>query len=76
MLATVEHAQNNELPDEFLALFRDDAVWTTGTAGPSPVLEQIGYLLHVPVMPWWGLAGLRLRATVRKGAGAHGRMIG
>lgn len=30
VLATVQHAQNNELPDEFLGLFRDDAVWTTG----------------------------------------------
>ncbi|QXJ20305.1 SgcJ/EcaC family oxidoreductase [Actinomadura graeca] len=30
LVATVEHAQNNELPDEFLALFRADAVWTTG----------------------------------------------
>ncbi|PRY01962.1 uncharacterized protein (TIGR02246 family) [Allonocardiopsis opalescens] len=30
VVATVEHAQNNELPDEFLALFRADAVWTTG----------------------------------------------
>ncbi|GAA4198876.1 SgcJ/EcaC family oxidoreductase [Streptosporangium oxazolinicum] len=30
VVATVEHAQNNELPDEFLALFRADAIWTTG----------------------------------------------
>lgn len=30
VVATVEHAQNHELPDEFLALFRADAVWTTG----------------------------------------------
>lgn len=30
LVATVEHAQNNELPDEFLALFRADAIWTTG----------------------------------------------
>lgn len=30
VVATVEHAQNNELPDEFLALFRSDAIWTTG----------------------------------------------
>ncbi|MEO3872224.1 SgcJ/EcaC family oxidoreductase [Nonomuraea sp. B12E4] len=30
VVATVEHAQNNELPDEFLGLFRADAVWTTG----------------------------------------------
>ncbi|MFC4561762.1 SgcJ/EcaC family oxidoreductase [Nocardiopsis mangrovi] len=30
VVAAVEHAQNNELPDEFLRLFRADAVWTTG----------------------------------------------
>lgn len=30
LVATVEHAQNNELPEEFLALFRADAIWTTG----------------------------------------------
>jgi len=30
VIATVEHAQNNELPDEFLDLFRPDAIWTTG----------------------------------------------
>lgn len=30
VVATVEHAQNNELPDEFLAVFRPDAIWTTG----------------------------------------------
>jgi uncharacterized protein (TIGR02246 family) len=30
VIDTIEHAQNNELPDEFLALFRPDAIWTTG----------------------------------------------
>ena len=30
VIAVVEHAQNNEDPDEFLALFRADAIWTTG----------------------------------------------
>jgi uncharacterized protein (TIGR02246 family) len=30
VVATVEHAQRNELPDEFLGLFRADAIWTTG----------------------------------------------
>ncbi|MGN9786799.1 SgcJ/EcaC family oxidoreductase [Nonomuraea sp. ZG12] len=30
VVATVEHAQNHELPDEFLALFHADAIWTTG----------------------------------------------
>lgn len=30
VIAAVEHSQNNELPDEFLELFRADAIWTTG----------------------------------------------
>ncbi|MCG5218046.1 SgcJ/EcaC family oxidoreductase [Streptosporangium sp. KLBMP 9127] len=30
VVAAVEHAQNNELPDEFVGLFRADAIWTTG----------------------------------------------
>src|SRR3954470_24322756 len=30
VVATGEHSQNNELPDEFVGLFRADAIWTTG----------------------------------------------
>ncbi|MEU4225750.1 SgcJ/EcaC family oxidoreductase [Nonomuraea sp. NPDC026600] len=30
VVAAVEHSQNNELPDAFVALFRADAIWTTG----------------------------------------------
>jgi uncharacterized protein (TIGR02246 family) len=30
VIATLEHAQQNELPDEFVGLFRADAIWTTG----------------------------------------------
>ncbi|PXX60277.1 uncharacterized protein (TIGR02246 family) [Nocardia tenerifensis] len=30
VVATVQHAQQNELVDEFVALFREDAIWTTG----------------------------------------------
>lgn len=30
VVAAVEHSQNNELPDEFASLFRQDAIWTTG----------------------------------------------
>ncbi|WP_344904555.1 SgcJ/EcaC family oxidoreductase [Actinomadura meridiana] len=30
VVARVEHSQNNELPADFVALFRADAVWTTG----------------------------------------------
>jgi uncharacterized protein (TIGR02246 family) len=30
VVAAVQHATQHELVDEFLALFRDDAIWTTG----------------------------------------------
>lgn len=30
VVARVEHSQRHELPDEFVALFRADAIWTTG----------------------------------------------
>ena len=30
VVAAVEHARTNELPDEFVGLFRADAIWTTG----------------------------------------------
>ncbi|MCO1661138.1 SgcJ/EcaC family oxidoreductase [Pseudonocardia humida] len=30
VVAAVEHVQRNELVDEFVALFRPDAIWTTG----------------------------------------------
>ena len=30
VVATLEHSQQNELVDEFVGLFRADAVWTTG----------------------------------------------
>lgn len=33
--------------------------WTTGTAGPSATVEQLGYALHLPVMLWWGVLGWR-----------------
>lgn len=29
LVATLEHAQRNELVDDFVGLFREDAVWTT-----------------------------------------------
>ena len=29
LVATVQHAQQNELPEEFIDLFREDAIWTT-----------------------------------------------
>ncbi|WP_378738782.1 SgcJ/EcaC family oxidoreductase [Nocardia brasiliensis] len=30
VVATIEHSQQNELVDEFVSLFREDAIWTTG----------------------------------------------
>ncbi|MGH3473577.1 MAG: SgcJ/EcaC family oxidoreductase, partial [Aeromicrobium sp.] len=30
VVATLEHSQQLELPDEFVGLFRRDAIWTTG----------------------------------------------
>ena len=30
VVSTVQHATQNELVDDFLALFRPDAIWTTG----------------------------------------------
>ncbi|MER5212443.1 SgcJ/EcaC family oxidoreductase [Streptomyces sp. NPDC002838] len=30
VVARVEHSQQQELPDEFVGLFRADAIWTTG----------------------------------------------
>jgi uncharacterized protein (TIGR02246 family) len=30
VVATIEHSQRHELVDEFVALFRADAIWTTG----------------------------------------------
>ncbi len=33
--------------------------WTTGTAGPTAALEQLGYALHLPIMLWYGVLGWR-----------------
>jgi hypothetical protein len=33
--------------------------WTTGTNGPSAMLEQLGYALHLPIMIWYGVLGWR-----------------
>lgn len=30
VIARLEHSQQNELPEEFVSLFRADAIWTTG----------------------------------------------
>lgn len=47
--------------------------WTTGTAGPSPAVEQLGYALHLPIMIWWSVLGWRdLRARAGRGVRAAG----
>ncbi|MGK8525249.1 SgcJ/EcaC family oxidoreductase [Nocardia asteroides] len=57
VVATVEHVQQNELVDEFVALFREDAIWTTGHGkrlfGRAAIAE--------------------FTAQVLPGAGAHGK---
>ncbi|MBM7790543.1 SgcJ/EcaC family oxidoreductase [Tenggerimyces flavus] len=59
VVATVEHAQNNELPDEFLQLFRSDAIWTTGGGKRLFGLEEISAFTH-QVLPG-GMAGLSMK---------------
>lgn len=59
VVAVVEHAQNNELPDEFLALFRRDAIWTTGGGQRLYGWEEIAAFTR-QVLPG-GMRGLSLR---------------
>lgn len=58
VVATVEHAQNNELPDEFLRLFRADAIWTTGGGKRLYGLDEISAFTH-QVLPG-GMQGLSI----------------
>ncbi|MEU9888803.1 SgcJ/EcaC family oxidoreductase [Sphaerisporangium sp. NPDC051011] len=58
VIATVEHAQNNELPDEFLSLFRADAIWTTGGGKRLFGRDAISAFTH-QVLPG-GMQGLTL----------------
>jgi uncharacterized protein (TIGR02246 family) len=41
VVAAVEHSTRNELPEEFLRLFRADAIWTTGGGKRLFGLEEI-----------------------------------
>ncbi|TMR04811.1 SgcJ/EcaC family oxidoreductase [Actinomadura soli] len=56
VVAVVEHAQNNELPDEFLGLFRPDAIWTTGGGKRLFGLDEISAFTR-QVLPG-GMQGL------------------
>lgn len=46
VIATIEHSQVNELPDEFLSLFRSDAIWTTAHGKLLTGLEEIAAFTH------------------------------
>ncbi|GGS90178.1 hypothetical protein GCM10010156_55690 [Planobispora rosea] len=46
VVATVEHSQQNELPDEFVSLFRSDAIWTTGHGKRLIGREEIAAFTH------------------------------
>jgi uncharacterized protein (TIGR02246 family) len=58
IVATVEHATQNELVDEFLSLFRSDAIWTTGGGKRLLGLEEIAGFTR-RVLPG-GMKGLAL----------------
>lgn len=40
LVAQVEHAQRNGLPDAFTELFRQDAFWTMPYGDPRPALRR------------------------------------
>lgn len=46
VVATLEHAQQHELPDEFVSLFRSDAIWTTGHGRRLTGRDEISAFTH------------------------------
>jgi uncharacterized protein (TIGR02246 family) len=46
VVATVQHAMDNELPDEFAGLFRHDAIWTTGHGKRLTGRDEISAFTH------------------------------
>ncbi|WP_306935641.1 SgcJ/EcaC family oxidoreductase [Streptomyces phaeochromogenes] len=46
VIATVQHSQQNELPDEFVGLFRADAIWTTGHGKRLTGRDEISAFTH------------------------------
>ncbi|NGO78253.1 SgcJ/EcaC family oxidoreductase [Streptomyces sp. YC504] len=46
VIATIEHSQVNELPEEFLSLFRADAIWTTAHGKVLWGLDEIAEFTH------------------------------
>ncbi|HWM74389.1 MAG TPA: SgcJ/EcaC family oxidoreductase [Nocardioides sp.] len=62
VVASVRHATQNELVDEFLALFRADAIWTTGGGQRLFGLEEISAFTR-EVLPG-GMKGLTMTMDV------------
>ncbi|MFJ8604521.1 SgcJ/EcaC family oxidoreductase [Streptomyces shenzhenensis] len=56
VVATVEHSQQHKDPDEFLALFHPDAVWTTAHGKVLIGLDAISEFTHkvLPAANWTG----------------------
>ncbi|GAA4585918.1 SgcJ/EcaC family oxidoreductase [Planotetraspora phitsanulokensis] len=46
VVAALEHAQQNELPDDFVALFRAEAIWTTGHGRRLTGRDEISAFTH------------------------------
>ncbi|MFJ3791387.1 SgcJ/EcaC family oxidoreductase [Kitasatospora sp. NPDC090091] len=46
VIARLEHSQQNELPEEFVGLFRADAIWTTGHGKRLTGRDQISSFTH------------------------------
>ena len=46
VVATVEHSQQNELPDQFVGLFRHDAIWTTAHGRRLIGRDEISAFTH------------------------------
>jgi uncharacterized protein (TIGR02246 family) len=46
VVATLEHAQQHELPDEFVSLFRADAIWTTAGGKRLTGRDEISAFTH------------------------------
>ena len=62
VVATVQHATQNELVEEFLSLFRADAIWTTGGGKRLFGRDEISAFTH-EVLPG-GMKGLTLTMEV------------
>jgi uncharacterized protein (TIGR02246 family) len=46
VVGVLEHAQQNELPGEFVGLFRQDAIWTTGGGKRLIGRDEISAFTH------------------------------